>query len=125
LLCAERPGKRVAQINNGIGDSITYGYEIRIEQTFARLLEDKLNRSQALGRDVEVLNFWVSGYWLGVHVEVYKEKVRPFKPDIAIIGYCLNDPMPPNAMFNAVADMMPKNASYTRIGQYSCKPLLE
>jgi lysophospholipase L1-like esterase len=101
-----------------IGDSVTFGYGVSYEQSFAFLLEQQLNQ-QKQPRKVEVLNFSVNGYGLESYLEVLKTKVPAFKPDLIVIGYCLNDPAPTSVVFEAVGVAMKRNASYKELAKYS------
>jgi lysophospholipase L1-like esterase len=72
-----------------LGDSIIYGYGVRIEDTLVKKLERKLNRS--FDTDFEVLNFGVPGYSTQQETELYRVRARRFDPDLVLIGYDLND----------------------------------
>ena len=74
---AEKPATvRVALM----GDSMTYGYEVRCEDSWGHALEAHL------GPDVQVLNFGVSGYGLQQVLLRYDRDARPWKPQIVVIG---------------------------------------
>ena len=68
-----------------IGDSFTFGLEVRYEQTWGALLE------QALGSDYQVLNFGVDGYGVDQAYLRYRRDVRPWQPDIVILGMIDDD----------------------------------
>ena len=72
-----------------LGDSVIWGHGIVLADTFAKQLEDLLN--DRLDDNYEVLNFGVSGYSLQQEVEQYIDQASRFKPDIAILGLCIND----------------------------------
>lgn len=74
-----------------LGDSVAYGYSVPIEETFSHLLNKQLNRD---GQKVEVLNFAVNGYSTVAELELYKTRVRDYHPDIVLLAYVLNDPIP-------------------------------
>jgi hypothetical protein len=63
-----------------IGDSMTYGYEVRCEASWGHALE------AYLGPDVQVLNFGVSSYGLNQVLLRYERDARSWKPQIVIIG---------------------------------------
>ena len=63
-----------------IGDSMTYGYEVRCEESWGHAIESHLQPS------AQVLNFAVSGYGLNQVLLRYKKEVRPWHPYIVIIG---------------------------------------
>jgi hypothetical protein len=63
-----------------MGDSMTYGYEVRCEDSWGHALEAQL------GPAVQVLNFGVSGYGLNQVLLRYEKDARPWKPQIVLIG---------------------------------------
>src|SRR5262245_26405828 len=73
-----------------IGDSITMGLQIddHTEDVYTNVLESALTRG---GRDVEVINFGVSGYNTQQEVHTLADKGIQFKPDLVILAYCIND----------------------------------
>lgn len=74
-----------------LGDSISFGWRLPVEQTFAKILEKRLNNQAANGAKFEVLNFSVTGYNSFQEEIALKRKVMAFHPDIVIVGFCLND----------------------------------
>ena len=63
-----------------MGDSMTYGYEVRYEDSWGHALEAQL------GPAVQVLNFGVSGYGLDQVLLRYERDAHPWKPQIVLIG---------------------------------------
>jgi hypothetical protein len=63
-----------------LGDSYVFG-ETEFERTWGRQLE------QSLGDGRQVLNFGVPGYGLGQIYLRYQKDVRPFHPDVVIVGF--------------------------------------
>jgi hypothetical protein len=63
-----------------IGDSMTYGYEVRCEESWGHALEGLLQPR------TQVLNFAVSAYGLNQALLRYEKDVRPWKPQIVVIG---------------------------------------
>jgi hypothetical protein len=63
-----------------VGDSMTFGWEVRCEETWGHLLEGLLQPH------VQVLNFGVVGYGLNQAFLRYEKDVRPWHPQIVIIG---------------------------------------
>lgn len=63
-----------------IGDSMTFGYEVRCEESWAHVLESHLQPS------AQVLNFGVPAYGLNQVFVRYEKEVRPWHPHIVIIG---------------------------------------
>lgn len=74
---AEQPASvRIALI----GDSMTFGYEVRCEESWGHVLESHLQPS------AQVLNFGVPAYGLNQVFVRYEKEVRPWHPHIVIIG---------------------------------------
>lgn len=72
-----------------VGDSLTFGAGVKnTNNRFSDLLEKKLKES---GKDASVYNFGVSGIDTAGEIDIYKNKVRIFNPDIVILQYYLND----------------------------------
>ena len=63
-----------------VGDSMTFGYEVRCEETWGHVLEGLLQPH------VQVLNFGVSAYGLNQAFLRYEKDVRAWHPQIVIIG---------------------------------------
>lgn len=63
-----------------MGDSMTYGYEVRCEESWGHALEAHLRPA------VQVLNFGVSGYGLDQVLLRYERDAQPWKPQIVLIG---------------------------------------
>lgn len=83
----KRPGvTRIAVI----GDSITFGFGVALEDTYHKLLEDKLN-SIASGTVYEVPSFNMGAADTLWAMNKYVTLVRGFHPDVVILGFCLND----------------------------------
>ncbi len=79
------------------GDSVMHGGDMVLEKIAAKRLERMLNERNIKDADskiqkYEVINCAVVGYDFGQAVAALKHKGMPFKPDLAIFGYCLNDP---------------------------------
>jgi len=64
-----------------LGDSFMHGVHAGLGFRMSDIMEEKL------GDDVEVLNFGVSSVGTVHESVVYTSKVRPFKPDLVIIGF--------------------------------------
>ncbi|WP_045855543.1 SGNH/GDSL hydrolase family protein [Teredinibacter purpureus] len=72
-----------------IGDSVTAGLWIRgDENTFTSVMEQTLNQR---GLKSDVMNFGVSGYNSSQEIETLRERGLPYKPDLVVVAYCLND----------------------------------
>ncbi|MCB9898295.1 MAG: SGNH/GDSL hydrolase family protein [Planctomycetes bacterium] len=80
-----------------VGNSMTYGTSVPVEETFARRLEDALReRFAAAGdpRDVLVMNFAVQGYVFEQMARVYEDDIRPYRPDLLVVPFHPHDIMP-------------------------------
>jgi lysophospholipase L1-like esterase len=71
-----------------VGDSVTVGWEVAREHTYPQLMEAILNDA---GNRVDVMNLGVTGYNSIQEVEMLRVNGLVFVPDLAIVGYVLND----------------------------------
>ena len=71
-----------------LGDSVTFGAEIRPEEAFPQRLEA---RFRAEGRRVEVMNVGLMGWSTRQQRIAWERVVRGYRPDQAILAVCLND----------------------------------
>ncbi len=76
-----RPRRRIALV----GDSQTFGWEIRFEDSWGHQLE------KLLGPGYQVLNFGVTGYGVDQAFLRYKRDVVPWKPEIVLFGILPHD----------------------------------
>lgn len=74
-----------------IGDSVTFGLDLAMEDTYPKILERMLNSTYGDRRRFEVINFAVAGYNSSQEEIVFKEKCLKFDPDMILVGFCLND----------------------------------
>ncbi len=74
-------GTRIALI----GDSHTFGEDVKYEETWGYFLEKEL------GPEFQVLNFGVSGYGLDQMFLRYEKDIRRWKPRIVIFGFTSHD----------------------------------
>lgn len=73
-----------------LGDSITWGAGIAVEQRYTNLIEQRLNRDFA-PRRFEVHNFAVSGGPMVQHAQILERYVDIVQPDLILVGFCYND----------------------------------
>lgn len=73
-----------------IGDSVTFGKGVTLNETYSKVLEEKLNH--VCDKKVEVLNFGVYGYNTAQEVATIREQALKFDPDVIVVLYVLNDP---------------------------------
>lgn len=80
-----------------LGNSMTYGTSVPIEDTWPRVLEEHLARDLAQRGDARtalVMNFAVQGYALEQMQRVYEDRVRPYRPDVLIVPLHVGDILP-------------------------------
>lgn len=70
------------------GDSYAVGYELPLKDTFGQQLEAAL---RAKGRNVEVLNFGVSGFGTAESLRTYEALGRQFNPDLVLMQWQVTD----------------------------------
>lgn len=76
-----------------IGDSIPFGFELAERDVMAKVLERLLNEAAPnAGYRYEVMNFGVTGYNSHQIARQLATRVLPFRPDLIVYVYCLNDP---------------------------------
>lgn len=79
-----------------VGNSMTYGTSVPIEEIFVRRLERGLAaRLAAAGdeRTVIAMNFAVQGYVFEQMARVYEDKIRPYRPDLLVVPFHPHDIM--------------------------------
>lgn len=76
-----------------LGDSYTEAMHLPMEQTYWFLLQQKLQQCNVFpGKQVEVINFGVSGYGTAQELLTLRQKVWDFSPDIVLLAFTtLND----------------------------------
>ncbi|MBU1042959.1 MAG: hypothetical protein KJ915_00990 [Candidatus Omnitrophica bacterium] len=80
-----------------LGDSVTFGTEYLIEQTYPKLLEEKLNSNPVSGIKFEVLNAGVCAYNAVQKFILLKNRLIDYQPDLVIFQF-LNDDYYRNAV---------------------------
>src|ERR1700719_3843946 len=78
-----------------LGDSTTFGWGVKQEDTAAKLLERKLNADLPAGYNrVEVMNTGVGNYDTVQEVTYYETIGWKFHPDLVVLVFFINDPEP-------------------------------
>jgi lysophospholipase L1-like esterase len=78
-----------------LGDSTTFGWGVRQEDTAAKFLERKLNGQLPPGYNkVEVLNTGVGNYDTVQEVTYYETIGYKYHPDLVVLVFFINDPEP-------------------------------
>jgi len=71
-----------------LGDSFSEAMHVPMEQTFWFLLERKLQECNAFpGKQVEVINFGVSGYGTAQELLTLRHKVWDYSPDLVVLAF--------------------------------------
>jgi lysophospholipase L1-like esterase len=74
-----------------LGDSLTFGWGVPADKTYAKRLEDMLRKA---GHDVEVINAGVGNYNTEMEVEYFLERGAKFQPHYVVLNYFINDAEP-------------------------------
>lgn len=90
-----------------IGDSVTFGTNLRVEDTYPKILERMLNNRYGDREKFEVINFAVVGYNSYQEEIVLEEKCLPFNPDMVLVGFCLNDDSYTDGLGGLAKEMSP------------------
>lgn len=95
---ARTPGVRRIMV---LGDSMTFGWGARQEDTYSKVLERRLNQA---GRPTEVINTGVGNYNTTQEVAYFRERGRAYRPDDVILAFYINDAEPtPQPVQNPLA----------------------
>lgn len=89
-----RPQYRIA----AVGDSFTFAEEVPFEASWPNRLE------QQLGAKVQVLNFGVSAYGVDQAYLRYLRDVRPWHPDLVVLGFIHADLFRSLAVYNFISN---------------------
>ena len=71
-----------------VGDSLTYGWFINLDETYHKQLEELLHSQNY---EVDVMGMGIVGYNTVQEYHLIKEKVLKFNPDIIVLQICAND----------------------------------
>ena len=82
-----------------LGDSITFGNELRVEETWSKRLEAKLTER---GVQAEILNLGVGGYDTAQEIAFLEETGLAFRPDYVVLAFCVNDVATVSVNFQAI-----------------------
>lgn len=71
-----------------LGDSMAEALQVPLESTFWSILERQLKSCNAFGsRDVEVINFGVSGYGTAQELLIYQHRAAAYSPDVTVLAF--------------------------------------
>jgi lysophospholipase L1-like esterase len=86
-----------------LGDSITFGAQVRAEATYPKRTEAYLNADGRRGT-IRCINGGVEGIGTKDEIDILREQGLAVKPDIVVVGFYLNDGMPPDRFAAGLAD---------------------
>lgn len=75
-----------------LGDSITFGAGVRMEETYAKITERLVK--ERCGKNFQLINAGVNSYHFAHYYIFIKEHISKFDPDHLMIGLCINDVRP-------------------------------
>jgi hypothetical protein len=91
-----------------LGDSYAEALSVAAEDTFWSVMEKKLGECDAFqGKQVEVVNFGVSGYGTGQELITFREQVWKYSPDIVILAVTTNNDILDNSRLLKKTDKIP------------------
>ncbi len=73
-----------------LGDSLTFGYSLPIEETFVALVRDALDRA-APDKTISAINAGVGGYSTWQELDYLRNEGIDLRPDLVVLEYCFND----------------------------------
>lgn len=75
-----------------LGDSMTEGRQVKIEETFSSVIERVLKKCPALeGKDIETINFGVAGYGTAQQLLTLRHRAWEYEPNVVLLTYFAND----------------------------------
>jgi len=84
-----------------LGDSLTFGWGVEEDETFATILERELSKE----RPTEIVNLGTGNYGTVQEVELFLEKGRGYRPEQLVVFWFINDaePVPAKARWAFLA----------------------
>lgn len=91
-----------------IGDSYAEALQVPVDHAFWAIMEDALQASSfAAGKQIEVLNFGVSGYGTASELLTLRERVWDYAPDIVLLAVTTNNDVVDNSRELKKTDEVP------------------
>ena len=91
-----------------LGDSYTEALQVPFEESFCAVLEQKLRECASLSeRNVEVLNFGVSGYGTAQELITLRDHVWQYSPDVVLLAVTTNNDISDNVRALKKTDDIP------------------
>jgi lysophospholipase L1-like esterase len=75
----------------GVGDSVTFGYGVRLDETFLKILERRLNDAAPNGTRYEVVNAGIEATGLDYYYGFVQSAAPAIEPDLVLVNLALND----------------------------------
>jgi lysophospholipase L1-like esterase len=75
----------------GVGDSVTFGYGVRLEDTYLKVLEGLLRTAAGRGARYEVVNAGIEECGLDAYDHAVRTLAPVLQPDLVLVGIVLND----------------------------------
>ncbi len=98
----------------GLGDSIMFGWGVRAEEGYLRVLGQRLQAKHP-ERTWEVVNTAVPGYNTVMEVETLGEKGLRYAPDLVVIQYVRNDLSLPNFIVDRRDYLSPRSFLWSQL----------
>jgi lysophospholipase L1-like esterase len=73
-----------------VGDAFTSAEGVDTEESWPQLLEGELS-ARLPGKEIQVMDFAITGYGPNQYAAVVKEFVPKYQPDLIVIGFFVND----------------------------------
>lgn len=81
-----------------LGDSFVEALQVPFEESFCHIIEQQLRSCPAMaGRDVEVINFGVSGYGTAQELITLRNQVWQYSPDVVLLAVTTNNDISDNS----------------------------
>jgi hypothetical protein len=91
-----------------LGDSYPEAFQLTAEEAFWSVMERELQKCEAFqGKQVEVINFGVSGYGTGLELITLREQVWKYSPDIVMLAVTTNNDVIDNSRVLKKTDKIP------------------
>lgn len=102
-----------------LGDSLTFGWGVEEPDTFATLLEGRLNNEIP----VEIINFGTGNYNTTQEVSLFLEKGLKYTPDAVVLFYFINDaePIPEKSSLAFLANFRLTTFYWSRFKQLAAR----
>ena len=81
-----------------LGDSYTEALQVNLDETFWKIMQRKLRECGAFGgKNIEIINFGVSGYGTAQELITLREQVWKYSPDLVILAVTTNNDITDNS----------------------------